>query len=248
MYRITHDGSEKREPQREASSLHRCLSALAALTVLSRVSGMAQQSHADSVVTACVALDTATAWQRVQAAWTSDTARHWTNDSLRARLLALARADQAVRDVPNISDSMRDAGFTRRMAARDSADSAALRAIMDRYGWPGRGLVGADGASAAWLVAQHVAGLQHEVLRLMRALPPGEVSPTDMALLEDRVLVSDGKPQRYGTQLTWAKEFSPIEDIAHLDERRAAVGLPPLSVYLCMMKGLTGHDVKDPRP
>ena len=143
---------------------------------------------------------------------------------------------------------MRDAGFTRRMAARDSADSATLRAIMDRYGWPGRGLVGADGASAAWLVAQHVAGLQRDALRLMRALPAGEVSPSDMALLEDRILVSDGKPQRYGTQLTWANEFSPIEDIAHLDERRAAVGLPPLSVYLCMMKAFTGHDVKDPRP
>ena len=210
--------------------------------------GAAQQSHADSVVSACVALDTATAWQRVQAGWTSDTTRHWSSDSLRTRLLELARADQAVRDVPNISDSMQDAGFTRRMAARDSADSATLRAIMDRHGWPGRGLGGADGATAAWLVAQHVAGLQHEALRLMRALPAGEVSPTDMALLEDRILVSDGKPQRYGTQLTWANEFNPIEDMAHLDERRAAVGLPPLSVYLCMMKGFTGHDVKDPRP
>jgi hypothetical protein len=223
--------------------------ALAALTLLAiPAAGAAQLSHADSVVSACVALDTATRWQQVQAAWTSDTSRHWTNDSLRARLLALARADQAVRDVPNISDSMQDAGFKRRMAVRDSADSAALRTIIDRYGWPGRSLVGADGASAAWLVAQHVAGLQHEALRQMRALPAGEVSPTDLALLEDRVLVSDARPQRYGTQLTWANEFSPIDDIANLDARRAAVGLPPLSVYLCMMKGFTGHDVKDPRP
>jgi hypothetical protein len=222
--------------------------ALLALCLSPHVARAVQQSHADSVVQACVSADTATRWQQVQAAWSADTSRRWTNDSLRLALLALARADQAVRDVPNVVDSMRDSAFTRRMAARDAVDSAALRSIMDRYGWPGRGLVGAEGASAAWLLAQHIGGLQPEALRRMRALPAGEVSPTDMAMLEDRVLVSEGRPQRYGTQLTWAGEFRPIEDIAHLDERRAAVGLPPLSVYLCMMKGLTGHDVKDPRP
>jgi hypothetical protein len=221
---------------------------LLALALSPAAAAGAQQSHADSVVQACVAVDTATRWQQVQAAWNSDPARRWTNDSLRLVLLALARADQAVRDVPNAADSIRDTGFTRRMALQDAADSGVLQAIMDRYGWPGRTLVGADGASAAWIVAQHIAGLQHEVLRRMRALPAGEVSPTDLAMLEDRVLVGDGRPQRYGTQLTWANEFRPIEDIAHLDERRAAVGLPPLSVYLCMMKGFTGHDVKDPRP
>lgn len=227
----------------------RCLTALAAGTILAApASGAAQQSHADSVVSACVAGDTATRWQQVQAAWSADTTRRWTNDSLRLALLALAHADQAVRDVPNIADSMRDTSFTRRMATRDAADSAALRSIIDRYGWPARTLVGPDGASAAWQVAQHIYGLQHEVLRRMRALPPGEVSPTNEAMLEDRVLVSDSQPQRYGTQLTWGGEFRPIADIAHLDARRADVGLPPLSVYLCMMKGLTGLDVKDPRP
>lgn len=208
----------------------------------------AQQSHADSVVSACVSADTATRWQAVQGAWQGDTSRRGTNDSLRLLLLALARADQAVRDVPSITDSMRDTSFTRRMALRDAVDSAELLRIMDRFGWPGRSLVGPDGASAAWLLAEHIGGLQHEALRRMRALPAGEISPTDLAMLEDRVLVSDGQPQRYGTQLTWANEFRPIEDIAGLDERRAEAGLPPLSVYLCMMKGLTGHEIKDPRP
>jgi hypothetical protein len=208
----------------------------------------AQQSHLDSIVTACAAADTSTRWQQVLQAWEFDTTRRWTNDSLRQVLLALKRADQELRVVPNLADSIRDTAFARRLAARDGADSAALRAIIDRYGWPGRSLVGPDGASAAWQVVQHVFGLQHEALRRMRALPEGEVSRTDLAMLEDRVLVSDSQPQRYGTQLTWDGRFRPIEDIAHLDERRAGVGLPPLSVYLCMMKGFTGHDVKDPRP
>lgn len=208
---------------------------------------IAAQAHADSVVQACMAGDTATRWRQVQIAWTDTTGKPWSDDSLRRRLLALARADQSVRDVPNAADSLRDSGFVQRMRAQDARDSAALVAIIDRYGWPGRRLVGPDGASAAWLIAQHIAGLQHEVLRLMRAMPPAETSRTDVAMLEDRVLVSDGKPQRFATQLTATNEFPPIEDIAHLDWRRAEAGLPPLEVYLCMMRGLTGKDVRDPR-
>lgn len=207
----------------------------------------AQQSHADSVVRACMASDTATRWRHVQVAWTDTAGRPWGDDSLRLRLLALASADQSVRDVPNLADSMKDSGFVRRMRAQDAADSAALEAIIAKVGWPGRRLVGPDGASAAWLIVQHVTGMQHEGLRLMLAMPPAETSRTDVAMLQDRVLVSDGKSQRFATQLTPDNEFLPIDDIAHLDWRRAEAGLPPIDTYLCMMRGLTGKNVKDPR-
>lgn len=207
----------------------------------------AQQSHADSVVRTCMAGDTATRWRNVQVAWTDTAGKAWSNDSLRRRLLALASADQAVRDVPNLADSMKDTGFVRRMQAQDAADSAALQGIIATFGWPGRRLVGPDGASAAWLIVQHVTGLQHEALRLMLAMPPAETSRTDVAMLQDRVLVSDGRPQRFATQLTPDNQFLPIEDIAHLDWRRAEAGLPPIDTYLCLMRGLTGKDVKDPR-
>ncbi|HEU4631998.1 MAG TPA: DUF6624 domain-containing protein [Gemmatimonadaceae bacterium] len=211
----------------------------------------AQQSPADSIATACMASDTATAWRRVSAAWSDERGHTWSNDSLRRRLIALGERDQAVRNAPALADSMRDPAFVRRMAERDSADAAELRAIIDRYGWPGRSLVGARGASAAFLVAQHNPALQHEALRLMQALPAGEVSPSDLAMLEDRVRVSDGRPQRYGTQLHDSGDgrtlvFDPIEDLAHLDERRAAAGLPPLPVYLCIIRGLSGREVQPP--
>lgn len=219
---------------------------LALLIALSGPAG-AQQSHADSVVRACMASDTATRWRHVQVAWTDTAGKPWSDDSLRQRLLTLASADQSVRDVPNLADSMKDAGFVRRMQAQDAADSAALQAIIAKFGWPGRHLVGPDGASAAWLIVQHVTGMQHQALRLMLAMPPAETSRTDVAMLQDGVLVSDGKPQRFATQLTPDNRFLPIDDIAHLDWRRAEAGLPPIDTYLCMMRGLTGKDVKDPR-
>jgi len=46
--------------------------------------------------------------------------------------------------------------------------------------------------------------------------------------------VLEGRPQRYGTQYDWnaagdAMEPSGgVEDSAHVDERRAAIGLPPM--------------------
>jgi len=85
---------------------------------------------------------------------------------------------------------------------------------------------------------------------LMRALPPAEVPPGDFAMLEDRVRVHDGQPQRYGTQLsldgTGPMRFDPIEDLEHLDARRAEAGLPPLDVYSCMLRAFYGRDVVRP--
>jgi hypothetical protein len=86
----------------------------------------------------------------------------------------------------------------------------------------------------------------------MGALPRAEVKRSDLALLEDRVLVSEGKPQRYGTQLQWSSEhnammFNPIADFANVDARRADAGLPPLGVYICLVRGLYQREVVDPR-
>lgn len=69
---------------------------------------------------------------------------------------------------------------------------------------------------------------------------------------EDRVFTNAGKPQLYGTQLGLAAGdsalvFDSIADLVHLARRRAAAGLPPLDVYICMVRGMYGHDVVDPR-
>ncbi len=212
----------------------------------------AQSTTADSIATACIERDTSTAWQRLSEAWGNESGAHWTNAALREELITLGDSDQAVRRGLSVADSMRDAGFARRMAARDSIDAAALSRIIARYGWPTRSMVGARGADAAFLVAQHNASLQKTALRLMRALPRSEVSQANLAMLEDRVLVGEGKSQRYATQLTFSADgkrmtFQPIQDVEHLDARRAAAGLPPLTSYLCLMRVMYGREVDDPR-
>jgi hypothetical protein len=60
----------------------------------------------------------------------------------------------------------------------------------------------------------------------------------DAATLEDRVLVGEGKPQIYGTQVHFGPETGgrwelyPIVDEEHVDERRTRIGLPPMADYL----------------
>jgi hypothetical protein len=209
------------------------------------------RSAMDSILAVCVAHDTSTRWREVSARWGDARTDRWRDSTLRQRLLALRDSDQVVRSAPSLADSLRDSSFVRRMARRDSLDRRALLEIIAAHGWPGRSLVGSEAASAAFLIAQHNDSLQPRALALMRAMPAGEVSPADLALLEDRVRVHRGEKQRFGTQMHptpdgRALAFDPIEDPAHLEERRAAAGLPPLSTYRCLMRASYGRDVLAP--
>jgi hypothetical protein len=128
--------------------------------------------------------------------------------------------------------------LTQEMQAVDERNLAQLVAIINQYGWPGRSLVGKAGATTAFLVIQHAdPATQQKYLPLLRtAATQGELEKSALALLEDRVLMGQGKPQIYGSQLTANMdtkkyELYTIEDEAHVDKRRAAMGLEPLADY-----------------
>jgi hypothetical protein len=78
--------------------------------------------------------------------------------------------------------------------------------------------------------------LQRKALPLLRAaVAAGEADGSNLALLEDRVAVADGRPQRYGTQgrcegTKW-KPFIVEDPVAALDKRRASVGLETQASY-----------------
>jgi hypothetical protein len=111
-----------------------------------------------------------------------------------------------------------------------------LEGIVEQHGWPGRSLVGEEGAHAAWLILQHAIAnppLQRRCLPLLKqSAEAGEIDPAQVAYLEDRINVSEGKPQRYGTQHDWDEEgqISPrtLLDEAQVDVYRKSVGLGPL--------------------
>ena len=119
-----------------------------------------------------------------------------------------------------------------------------LKRVVDERGWPGWRLAGEDGADAAWLIVQHSDDLdfQRKCLDLIgEGMQAGDVSPSHVAYLMDRILVREGRLQRYGTQFREGEggmEPFPIEDPDGVDERRSAVGLIPLAAYAASFKNL----------
>jgi hypothetical protein len=121
---------------------------------------------------------------------------------------------------------------------RDPAAADRLWAVLDDHeAWPGRRLVGDDGADAAWLIAQlGDLGLQRRALEhLELAVDAGDAPAAHYACLHDRVRMATGRPQLYGSQLVagdgGAVQPWPIEDPERVDERRSRVGLPPLAEH-----------------
>lgn len=121
---------------------------------------------------------------------------------------------------------------------RDKENTERLVEIIDLIGWPGISNVGTKGGQAAFLILQHAEHhIQKRFLPLVRnAVAEKELAPGSLALLEDRILVREGKPQIYGSQLfrnpeTGELEFSEIADESNVDERRARLGLEPMAAY-----------------
>lgn len=166
-----------------------------------------------------------------------------TGEDPKAQLEAMYESDQAYRAQMQefaVAQETRSAKFIALWARQqwnDWANLKRLERLVQKSGWPRQSKVGAKGASAAFLVIQH-AGLerQKEYLPLLQAaVVEGEARATDLALLEDRILMREGNKQTYGSQLQsdgkggW--ELYPIENEEQVDERRKAVGLPPLAEY-----------------
>src|SRR5262249_32086483 len=86
----------------------------------------------------------------------------------------------------------------------DARNRARMKEIVDHYGWPGKSLVGKDGANAAWLFVQHAdpdPAFQKRCFGLLaEAVKKKEATPQHLAYLTDRVRVGEKAKQVYGTQ------------------------------------------------
>ena len=114
-----------------------------------------------------------------------------------------------------------------------------LKEIIEEKGWPGKSLVGTDGADAAFTIAQHAISrpnLQKQFLEeLKKAVSNGEATPIQEACLEDRILFNQGKPCLYGMLFDWDQSgnlVANVDDEALVNERRRKLGLGMLAEAL----------------
>jgi hypothetical protein len=177
---------------------------------------------------------------RVGAAASQATAPEY--EALRKELLAMRESDQRFRDAAPLSINPTEAelAIIKQQDAIDRANMARLGQIVQKYGWPGIKQVGEQASSAAFLILQH-AGLeeQRRYFPIFKAAVAQKNARADqVAMLEDRILLSEGKNQVYGTQVRSGPDtggklvLHPIEDERNVDARREAVGLQPLAEYL----------------
>lgn len=156
---------------------------------------------------------------------------------LRKELLARVEKDQAARQQA-IEEGNTEQAWARTVPV-DRDNTAWLKDVVAHKGWPTRSMVGLEASKAAFLIAQHATldpAFQEQVLMLMQAaLERKEADPADYALLKDRVLLHQGKPQIYGTQFGRDRNgtmfLDRTQDLEGLDARRASMGLPPIAEY-----------------
>lgn len=119
----------------------------------------------------------------------------------------------------------------------DQDNTQWLKSIVSSFGWPKISEVGKDAAHKFWLLAQHAdndPALQEQILELMAKLIPKEATPNNYAYLTDRVLVSKGKPQKYGTQLVDKGSYCFIRETEmpqELNCRRELMGMSSIEEY-----------------
>jgi hypothetical protein len=175
-------------------------------------------------------------------------------ESLRNELLAMARHDEEVRSQLAEDGSLYE-GYHPLMRQLHSQNATRLEQIIDQYGWPGKSIAGEDGANAAWMIAQHAIAhpdFQRKVLSFLKRIQSKEeINSVHIAMLEDRVRSLEGRPQLYGTQFDWDEDgqmspFPEIEDLSGVDERRAAMGLKPLSEAIAHQRKVVANSKEKP--
>lgn len=128
----------------------------------------------------------------------------------------------------------------RKWAVADSINEIKAKAIINKYGYPGYGLVG-EKSNNFWAIVQHCdddIAFQEKVLALMKIeIAKNNADKEDYALLTDRVLANKHQKQIYGTQVrvdpkTHKAEPFPLKYPKQVDALRKKMGLGPLKEYL----------------
>lgn len=119
----------------------------------------------------------------------------------------------------------------------DESNMARLAAIIEKYGYPGKSLVGTPSNEAAFYIIQHSSVIDRYLPLLKEAAEKNELAFRLYAMMLDRSLMFQQKEQEYGTQgsgfevidpVSKEKKFTmiiwPIRDPQNVNERRKAAG------------------------
>ena len=166
---------------------------------------------------------------------------------LRRRLQMIMKTDQEVRIVflaahnRQPHDSIAEAEALHEMQRVDKLNQEQICKILDSRGFVGSDKVG-NAVGTFWAVIQHSdINIQKKYLPLFReAAQRGDIAKESVAMMEDRINMFEGKPQRYGSQIEEDEFGNPrlykLLDESKVDEWRSEMGMEPLKDYLRKMR------------
>ena len=159
------------------------------------------------------------------------------NDALRKELIAMVEKDSEMRQRLADSGELATNEYHPLMREIHEENNQRIKEVVSEYGWPGISLVGKEGVHAAWFLVQHAVlepEFQEQCVALLKdAVEVREAKGVYLAMLNDRVLIRQGKPQIYGSQheVDEHGKLYPltIEDPVIVDRLRREVGLESLA-------------------
>ena len=175
------------------------------------------------------------------------------NKNLKKELDEIYKSDQILREYIDSGTSesrkneiLKETGFSQNdflnntwgiIRKQDSINIIKVEKIIASYGYPGQELVGEPTNEAAWYIIQHSNKIAFYFPLIKEAAERKEIPFTLFAMMQDRLLTSQGKEQIYGTQgggvtiknkETGKEEpfrfISPINDPMHVNDRRKKAG------------------------
>lgn len=118
-------------------------------------------------------------------------------------------------------------------AKEDHRNQELVISIIEKCGMPTLKEVDQKQMDAIWL------GLQHSTKEIRKkyfpqvekAVKNGDLSKGQYALMKDRMLMDEGKPQIYGSQIKNGKLYK-LENPENVNKRRKEMGMEPIEDYL----------------
>lgn len=156
------------------------------------------------------------------------------NKTLKQAIMAIYQIDQSIRQI--VMDNSSFLPLAKFLYRMDQINMPFIESVINQYGWPTFDLIGKKSSHAFWLLVQHADSdlvFQKKCLKLLaKAAKSGQAHLPDVAYLTDRVLLTEGKKQRFGTHYEakngkWAPQPSSNPD--GLAKRRKEFGLPSLT-------------------
>lgn len=90
--------------------------------------------------------------------------------------------------------------------------------------------------NGVWLTLQHASKKHRKKYfpYIEKAVAKGDLSKEQLALMQDRMLMDEGKPQIYGSQVRNGKVYK-LANPEKVNERRAEMGMKPIEDYMAQM-------------